>query len=129
MKLSGPFSSGAAVQTGGAGTGTANTDTGITFDGLLHGVYIQYEGSPPAGTTDVTIATKGDGIPAAAVTLLEISNAATDGWFFPRLLTESAAAASNTADYDEYPVHDQINVKIAQANTDDYVQVWFAFSD
>lgn len=127
MNFAGPYTSGAAV--GGDGVATANADTPIVLKGLLYGIYIEYLDSPPAGTTDVTIATAGDGIPEAAVTLEDISNAATDGWFFPRLATVDAANAATTDDYGLYPVHDKINVKIAQANAGDSVNVWFALVD
>jgi hypothetical protein len=122
LRTIGPIASGACA--GGVGVSTANADSPQVVSGLLYAVYIEYVGSPPAGTTDVTIATGGNQDPDSAVTLLSIENAATDGWFFPRQLTVSTANANNTDDYEMLPVNDIVNVKIAQANDADSINVW-----
>lgn len=125
-RLMGPLSSGAAV--GGAGVATANSSTLFEVEGCLIAVGIKYLDSPPAATTDVVIATVGDNGPGQ--TLLSITNAATDGWFYPRVETVSTSgaallyAADGTAVTDRLVVADRINVKIDQANAGDSVNVW-----
>lgn len=117
----GPFSSGVAV--GGNGVATAN-QTGITkTSGMVMGVYVKYNDAPPAGTTDVTIATLGTYPSAPARTILAITNAATDGWFYPRVEVCSTAGAA-LGEYTLIPIDDKIKVTIAQANAADNVEVW-----
>src|SRR3990167_7534703 len=110
--LYGPLNSGAAA--GADGVATANTDSAIVLRGAVLGLYVRYNDSPPAGTTDITIATKGSRAPA--LTLLTIANAATDGWFWPRVQVHTTAGAAITATYDYAAIDDKINVNIAQAN-------------
>jgi hypothetical protein len=124
LRISGPYNSGAAA--GGDGVATNNATSAIKLTGLVYGFYIEYNGSPPAGTTDVVITTSGNQNPADAVTLLSVENAATDGWFLVRQATVSAANAANTADYEPIPLDDNINVKIDGANAADNVDVWLA---
>jgi hypothetical protein len=123
--LFGPINSGAAV--GGNGVATANKDSDVKVSGKVLAVYIKYNDSPPAGTTDVVIATKGTHAPALPI--LTISNAATDGWFFPRAAAVSQAGAAlvySTGNPVEavMPISDIVNVAIAQANAADNVDVW-----
>lgn len=122
IEIAGPFNSGDAV--GGDGVATINADTPTVLDGLIRGIYIKYNDSPPAGTTDVTIATKGTNAPA--MTLLALANGATSGWRWPKALinlnTDGSQVAAN---YDLIAVHDIINILIAQANAGDNIDVWF----
>lgn len=126
MRMLGPLSSGAAV--GNNGAATANADTGVVISGRVLAVGMVYLDSPPAGTTDVVVATKGANGPAQ--TLLSLANAATDGWWYPRVGTHSTAgaamlyAAGGAAVGEPPAVHDVVNVKIDQANAGDSVQVW-----
>ena len=126
MKLIGPINSGAA--TGGAGVATANADTTIVASGLLYGVYVKYNDSPPAASTDVIVSTKGTSPTAPTLALLTITNAATSGWFYPRANTHDAAGAAQANMWDNFPVHDIINAKIQGANNDDSVDVWLMIS-
>jgi len=118
----GPLTSGVAV--GGNGVATANQTSTAILNGVLYGIYVKYLDSPPAGTTDVTIATAGVGNSAPAQTLLTITDAATDGWFYPRVNIDTDAGAAIATQYDRFAVDDLIKVTIAQANAGDYVQVW-----
>jgi len=126
MRLLGPIYSGAAV--GNNGAATANADTNNVVAGRVVAVGVTYLDSPPAGTTDVVVATKGANGPAQ--TILSIANAATDGWFYPRVGTHSTAgaallyAAGGTAVSDYLAISDVVNVKIDQANAGDGVNVW-----
>lgn len=120
MKLVGPLNSGAAV--GADGSATANNDSVVPFSGNVVGVYVKYNGDPPAGTTDVTIKTKGNSTPS--YNILVITNGATDGLFLPRKLICSDAGVASDSVYDLIPVDDKINVTIAGANAADNVDVW-----
>jgi hypothetical protein len=96
--------------------------------GRLLAAYVKYNHSPPAGTTDVTIATAGtNGAPAN--TLLTITDAATDGWFYPRHTVHDEAGAAITYDgtrevHEAPPIFDKVTVTIAQANAADNIDVW-----
>ena len=57
MKLLGPINTGVAA--GGAGVATNNRTTTTKIEGLLIGVYVKYNDSPPAGTTDILVKTVG----------------------------------------------------------------------
>jgi hypothetical protein len=124
MRAIGPLSSGVAV--GGAGVATANATSLFPVQGKLAGLYIRYNDSPPAGTTDVTIKTAGEFTPS--YNLLVLTNAATDGLFIPTVAQVDPAGAARTA-YSPAPVHDKINIKIDQANAGDSVDIWFFFED
>ncbi|MEA1998246.1 MAG: hypothetical protein U9N61_02820 [Euryarchaeota archaeon] len=126
ISLKGPLNSGNAA--GEDGSATNNTDTTQPVVGKVLAVYLRYNDSPPAGTTDVIIATAGTDIPGAQ-TILSLPNAASDGWFYPREPVEDNAGSDVTFDgtneiYAPYAIHDKVNVKIAQANSGDSVDAW-----
>jgi hypothetical protein len=123
MNIFGPVNSGAAA--GGAGSATANADSTVRLSGYLVGVYVKYNDAPPAGTTDVVIKTKGTAPSAPSFTFLTLTNAATDGWFFPRMDTHTVAGAVITDGQDWPALDDFVNVSIAQANAADNIDVWF----
>lgn len=125
MKLYGPINSGVAV--GADGSATANATGTAIICGEIYGVYVRYNDSPPAGTTDVTIATAGTDHPA--VTILTLTDGATDGWRYPRVALATNAGAAVTYDgtrpiYGNIPIADKIKVTIAQANAADSADVW-----
>lgn len=126
MRLIGPLNTGVAV--GSNGSATANNTTSVPVSGLIYGVYVKYNDSPPAGTTDVTIATLGTSPSPPALTILTLTNAATDGWFYPRHVNHSNAGVA-AATTEAVPVFDFIKVTIAQANAPDSVDVWLLVSD
>lgn len=130
MNLVGPLNSGDAA--GSAGSATNNTDTTAVVSGRVLALYVRYNDSPPAGTTDVTVATAGTQHPA--VTILTLTDAATDGWFYPRAVAQDTAGADVTFDgtnelYTEIPICDYVNVKIDEANAGDSVDVWMLLGD
>lgn len=109
---------------GGAGAATASTDSAVPISGLLMSVYIQYNDSPPA-TSDVTISTKGGGNSEPSHNLLVVSNANTDGRFYPRAsIVDTSNTAPATAVWTPIPIDDFVNVAITQANDGDSVTVW-----
>lgn len=125
MRVVGPIYSGAAV--GSSGSATANATTSNVIAGRVYAVYLDYLDSPP-NTTDVTVATAGVAHPA--MTILTITDAATDGWWYPRAATHSTAgaallyAAGGAAVADTVAIADTVKVTIAQANAADGVNVW-----
>ena len=120
--VAGPFNSGAAV--GGDGVATANTDSPIRLAGKVIGIYVKYNGSPPAGTTDVTIKAKGTSPAPPTYNLLVLTDGATDGWRYPQALIHTTAGAEIAGEYTSLLIDDFINVTIAQANAADNVDVW-----
>lgn len=130
MNLLGPVNSGAAV--GGDGVATSNADSTSPISGRILAVYIKYNDSPPAGTTDVVISTKGTSPRPPSNTILTLTDAATAGWFYPRHIVHDEVGAAYKWDgtnevYEPVPVNDIINVAIAQANAGDNVDVWLLF--
>lgn len=127
MYMYGPLNTGAAA--GVAGSATSNATSTIVLKGEVVAAYIKYNDSPPAGTTDVTIATAGASNAPPANTILTVSNAATSGWFYPRHVTHTEAGAAVTYDgtnevYEPPAIWDKVKVTIAQANANDSADVW-----
>lgn len=130
MKLFGPLNTGVAA--GGAGIATANADSSVILTGLLMAVYVRYNDSPPAGTTDVILAAKGTNAPAN--TILTITDAATDGWFYPRHPVHDETGAGITYDgtrevHAPVPIADFVNAKIQGANNGDSADIWLLLDD
>lgn len=123
MNLFGPLNTGDT--TGGAGTSTSNATSSVRICGKVKGVYVRYNGSPPAGSTDLTVATSGTSHPA--VTILTLSNAATDGWFYPNAQIHTTAGAAIADQYTGIPIADFVKVTIAQANDADSADIWLLF--
>lgn len=121
LKLIGPINSGAAVGADGAATITAYSTKIVS--GLVHGVYVKYNGDKPA-TGDVTISTKGTSPAVPSTAILTLTDANTDGLFLPRIVSHSAAGVANALVENKIPVHDIIKIVLAQSNTDDTVDVW-----
>jgi hypothetical protein len=122
MRLIGPINSGVAV--GNNGQATANADTTIRVIGKVFGIYVKYNDSPPAGTTDVVVKTKGTSPAPPTYNLLTLTNAATDGWFYPQAQIHTVVGAAIDGEYTPLLVHDYLNVAIAGANAGDSVDVW-----
>ena len=122
MKLLGPINTGVAA--GGAGVATNNGTTTTKIEGLLIGVYVKYNDSPPAGTTDVVVKTVGTSPDAPTNTFLTLTNAATDGWFYPRINVHNTSGSAQAAVWDYVPLYDFVNVAIAGANNSDSADVW-----
>lgn len=122
IDLVGPLNSGAAA--GGDGVATNNADSAKVLTGIVRGLCIVYNDSPPAGTTDVTVATKGT-VPGAVETIYYKADSATDGWFYPKTLFNLNTTGAEIASlYEFIPISDYVNVKIAGANAADSVDVW-----
>jgi hypothetical protein len=99
---------------GSAGSAVGNADSRRPLNGRLIAVYLDYV--TQAATADVTITTK----KAPVKTLLTVTDSATDGWYYPRYVVHSEAAAALTGtsggDRTEHPLDDYINVAVAQSD-------------
>lgn len=111
------------VAAGGAGSATSTTTTTTRVCGRIAGVYLKYNDTPP-GTTDVTVKTKGTSPAPPTYNILAVTDAATDGWFYPAVQIHTTAGAAIAGEYKSIPVDDYIQVVIAQANASDSVDVW-----
>ena len=107
----------ATPSTGGAGTSGVTSDP-RTISGRVIAVGLKYLDSPPAGSTDVTVEMLANTDVAPARTVLAVTNAATDGWFFPTAAMTGGAAGDLQGGI---PVDGQVTVAIAQANDGDGV--------
>lgn len=124
MNIVGPYNSGIAA--GDAGSATANTDYSTRISGTVKAVYIDYKGTTPPASTDVTVRTKGTNPSVPSLTILKAENINTDGWFFPRAqvhLNSTGAAISNVYN-DGMPINDSLNILIEGANADNNADVW-----
>jgi len=110
---------------GGAGAATATARSSRMIKGLIRAVHLAYLDSPPAGTTDVTVA----GATAPAIPILTISNAATDGWFFPMHQADNNLGADITGMGTPVACDDYVAVTIAQANDADGVTATIIYED
>ena len=127
MKLYGPLNSGQTA--GGVGVSTANATSPIILKGRVQGIYIKYNGGPPAGTTDVTVATLGTSPAPPSYTLASKANSATSRWHYPRVLVQDTVGADIAGEYSPLLVFDRVKVTIAQANDADSIDVWFMLDD
>lgn len=89
----------------GSATGSASGQGPVT--GRVVGVYVDYTSQP--ATCDVTITSDSQAI-------LTLTNANTDGWFYPRTQIDDTAGSAISAQYDTVPVADYISVAVAGGN-------------
>ena len=94
---------------GSAGAAVGSAVSGAPIHGKIIAFYVDYVTQP--ATADVTITA---GTPAA--TLLTLTNANTDGWFYPRVLLQSTVGANLSAVYDQLAVNGYVTVAVAQGN-------------
>ena len=118
----GPITSGAC--TGADGSGAATGTSSVPVCGFVYAVYVQYVGDDPA-TTDVTVKTQGTSPRAPSYNILVATDLATDKLFLPRGISHVGTTGVAGTTYDQLtPVDDYIQVVVAQANTDDVINVW-----
>lgn len=116
------FSTGLA--TGGAGVATA-TGHSPHVHGEVLAVYVDYQDSPPSGTTDFTLSGEAD---PASESIISLTDQSTDIKIYPRRVTEKSDGTdilytSGEEVHEPYVVHGRLEATIAQANNDDYVVV------
>lgn len=114
------FTTGACA--GGAGVSTATGYSGYTVGEIL-AVHVNYQGSPPAATTDFTLSHEGD--PSGEL-IVNLVDQATDIKLYPRRLAEANDGTDATDAFVPYIVDGRLIATIAQANDADYcdITVW-----
>lgn len=106
------------------GSAVGENTTPRPINGYLIGLFVDYTTQP--ATADVTIS-----LPTApAKTLLTITDNATDGWYYPRYVVHSEAAAALTGtsggDRTMQPIDNYIKAAIAQGNAGS-VDIYFLY--
>jgi hypothetical protein len=119
------FSTGAAAGDDGSATATGYSPH---VTGKVLAVQVDYQDSPPAATTDLTLTDEQD---PAAEAIVSLTDQATDVKVYPRRQVQSNDNTDLTYDethgvYEPYVVHGRLKATIAQANANDYcnVTVW-----
>jgi hypothetical protein len=118
------FTTVAASGTTGTGDATA-TGYSPPIAGEILAVHVNYQDSPPAGTTDFTLSDEDD---PASESIISLTDTATDIKIYPRRVTEKNDGTDilyTTGEevFEPYVVHGRLKATIAQANDDDYVDV------
>ena len=98
--------------TGSAGSATGNVIIALPMCELV-AVYLDFHASAPA-TTDTTITAPG-GDPAD-VTVLTVSNSATDAWKYPKVQDHDNTGAAITGAYSDPVIPQNLLVALAQCD-------------
>lgn len=98
-----------ATTTGVAGSATGTATTANPIFGRVWAVHVDYITQP--ATADVILKATGPD-----QTILTLTNANTDGWFYPRRVVDTTAGAAAAGVYDTFAVHGNINVAVAQGD-------------
>lgn len=77
----------------GSAGGTAQTTLPVT--GFIESIQVDYDGTAPGGTTDLTLTEVG----GQGRTILTRTNTATDGLFYPRVPAQDTNGADITGQY------------------------------
>ncbi len=99
--------------TGGGGAATGSSDSAEIVDGIIEGIYLDYDANCHANT-DVTIATKGSTPPSYQI--LKVTNAKADGYFAPRAKPVDNTGAAITDAHAPFAVFDYLTVSVADCN-------------
>jgi hypothetical protein len=118
------FRTGLAVGAPGAATATGRTNHAIV--GRVTALFVEYQGSPPAGTTDVIVRTAGASGPV--LTILTRTNTITGGWFYPRLV-EHDEVGTPLATRRAPATADQLEVTILQTDANAEALITAIYSD
>jgi hypothetical protein len=94
---------------GAAGSASGSAVSDYPLYGKVVAVHVDYTDQP--NTADVTITA---GVPAQ--TLLTVTNANTDGWFYPRVQTDTDAGAAISGGYDLAGIAGYVTVSVAQGD-------------
>jgi len=108
----------------GTATGNETITSARPLNGIVRGVYIDYQVTPNAAT-DVVLATTN----APAKTVLTVTNNATDGWYYPHAIMQDDAAADVTYDgtneiYVPIAINDYLSITTTGADSDQETTVY-----
>jgi hypothetical protein len=115
-----PLSTITASGTNGSATGSLTTNE--TIAGKVIGIHIDY-GAGQASTTDVVVSTV-----SPAVTILTVTDSATDAWYYPRVQVHGSTGSVLTYDgtravSNPIAINDRVTVSVTGANDEKTVQV------
>ena len=94
--------------TGSDASATGSLVTALPYSELL-AAYFNFHASAPA-STDTTLSSPGDPV---AVTLLTITNSATDAWVYPSIQMDDNTASAVTGAYVPALIHGNLLVELA----------------
>ena len=94
--------------TGSDASATGSLVTALPYCELLAG-YFNFHADAPA-STDTTLSSPGDPV---ALTLLTITNSATDAWYYPSIQMDDNAGAAITGAYVPAIIHGNLLVELA----------------
>jgi len=94
--------------TGSDASATGSLVTALPYCELL-AVYMNFHADAPA-STDTTLSSPGDPV---SVTLLTVTNSATDAWFYPTHQLDDASAAAITGAYIPAVIHGNLLTELA----------------
>jgi len=110
----------AVTATGDDGAATGSADSDGPIRGHVYAVHLDY-GSSVTTTTDITLS-----LSSPAVTVMALSDTATDGWYYP-VVEQTGSTGSGTSTYDRLPLSGQMTVEVAEstAGTAVTATVWW----
>ena len=94
--------------TGSSGSATGSLVTALPPCELL-AVYINFHASAPA-STDTTLSSPGDPV---SVTLLTVTNSATDAWYYPSIQMDDNSGSAITGAYVPGLIHGNLLTELA----------------
>jgi len=94
--------------TGSSGSATGSLVTALPPCELL-AVYMNFHASAPA-STDTTLSSPGDPV---AVTLLTVTNSATDAWYYPSIQMDDNSGSAITGAYVPGLIHGNLLTELA----------------
>ena len=94
--------------TGSSGSATGSLVVALPYSKLV-AARLDFHASAP-GTTDTTLSSPGDPV---AVTLLTVTNSATDAWYYPGLQMHDSSASAITGAYVPAFIHGNLLVELA----------------
>lgn len=94
---------------GASGSATGSGVSAYPLNGKIMAVHLDYTTQP--ATCDVTVVA---GVPSQ--TVLVVSNANTDAWFYPRVQTDTDGGAAISGGYDVAVVDGYVTVSVAQGD-------------
>ena len=94
--------------TGSDASATGSLVTAVPYCELL-AAYLNFHASAPA-STDTTLSSPGDPV---SLTLLTVTNSATDAWYYPSIQMDDNAGAAITGAYVPAIIHGNLLVELA----------------
>jgi hypothetical protein len=109
-----------ATGSAGAATGTGITDSFIR--GRLLAIHVDY-GAGGVSTTDITFT-----LASPALTLLTLTDANTDAWYYPAIELTGATGSGFTV-YDRTPISGQLSIAAAGSNAGTVAVITFWYGE